>query len=316
MSFLLNLLRIRRVEFRIAEIPILLIPVLLTARTTALLGTPSFWEGVFLFFFLFAFGDIVNCLADRDLDATYKPHLSQAVYGLGTRFVKFQIVLSALAAVALAAHIAWRLDRWMLPLLVVVGLALGAAYSVKPIQFKGRGLAQVPCLWLILFVGPMLLAALLVGPTLPAAVFVYALAYGTLQMGVILVNTAEDYPEDRDAGIRTSILALGLPGGIRLAFALALAGGLVAGGTLCYLFDLRQIPVPGWGVLLLPLAAWVFVAAGIGRLARSVGRADLADGIVLVKRAAKTVPVWITLTAWSSCAAAFVLFLKSHPLGP
>ena len=64
-----------------------------------MLKTLYFWEGIFVFFLLFAFGDMINCLADRDLDAIYKPHLSQAVYGLGVRFVTFQIV--ATAAVAL-----------------------------------------------------------------------------------------------------------------------------------------------------------------------------------------------------------------------
>lgn len=308
MSFLLNLLRIRRVEFRIAELPIFLIPVLLTIRTSAPLRTTTFWEGVVLFFFLFAFGDIINCLADRDLDATYKPHLSNAVYSLGVRFVAFQVAVSALAALALTLHIAWRLDRPLLPVLVVAGLALGAAYSVEPVRLKSRGLAQIPCLWLILFVGPMLLAILLVSPTFPLAVVAYALAYGCLQMGVILVNTAEDYPEDLAAGVRTSIIALGLPRSLALAFGLSLVGGLASLTILCSLYAQRHAPPAAWTALLLPFAACVFVAAGIGRLARSVARADLTEGIVLVKRAAKIVPIWITLVAWSSCAAAFALY--------
>ena len=49
-EFLLFMLRIRRVEFRIAEIPILAIPVLLLIRETSILHTFAFWEGVFLFF--------------------------------------------------------------------------------------------------------------------------------------------------------------------------------------------------------------------------------------------------------------------------
>src|SRR5689334_3921615 len=95
LRYFIFLLRIRRVEFRIAELPILAIPVLLLVRETSILKTFPFWEGIFIFFLLFAFGDMINCLADRDLDAVYKPHLSEAVYGLGIRFVTFQIVASA-----------------------------------------------------------------------------------------------------------------------------------------------------------------------------------------------------------------------------
>ena len=60
--FLLYMLRIRRVEFRVAEIPILAIPVLLLIRDSAPLKTFAFWEGIFIFFLLFAFGDMISGL--------------------------------------------------------------------------------------------------------------------------------------------------------------------------------------------------------------------------------------------------------------
>src|SRR5215470_17975959 len=109
-----DLLIIRRVEFRIAEIPIVAMSALLANRELAPLKTQSFWEGVLIFFLLFAFGDMANCLADRDLDAKYKPHLSRAVYNLGVPFVTFQVILTAVLALAIAAHLSWTLHRWQL----------------------------------------------------------------------------------------------------------------------------------------------------------------------------------------------------------
>lgn len=311
MNFILNMLRIRRVEFRIAELPIFIMPVLLNLRSPAPLKTAPFWEGITLLLFLFAFGDIINCLADRDLDATYKPHLSRAVYELGVPFVALQVVLSALAALALSVHIAWRLDRWVLPPLVMAGLILGAAYSVPPIRLKGRGLAQIPCLWFIIFVGPMIFAALLIQPTLAPTVFAFALAYGTLQMGVILVNTAEDYPEDKAAGVQTSIVALGLRGGIQTAFFLALTGSLAVLSTYIILFTQRLVPVVSWSILLLPACSYFYVSCSIGKLAAAVARVDVNQGTLLVKQAAKQVPIWITMVAWTSCAATFALYLAT-----
>src|SRR4029078_803217 len=114
LRYLLYMLRIRRVEFRVAEIPILLIPILLLIHNTSPLKTFSFWEGIFIFFLLFAFGDMINCRADRDLDAVYKPHLSEAVYGLGVGFVKFQVIATAILALAVTAHLSWQLQRWRL----------------------------------------------------------------------------------------------------------------------------------------------------------------------------------------------------------
>src|SRR6266850_7854608 len=124
MKFLIYMLRIRRIEFRVAEIPILAIPALLLIRDISIVKTFVFWEGIFVFFLLFAFGDMINCLADRDLDAVYKPHLSEAVYGLGVPFVTFQVVVTAVLALALSAHLAWRLNRPLLLLLVATGLGL------------------------------------------------------------------------------------------------------------------------------------------------------------------------------------------------
>src|SRR2546422_2234601 len=239
LRYLLYMLRIRRVEFRVAEIPILIIPILLLIHDTAPLKTFSFWEGIFVFFLLFAFGDMINCLADRDLDAFNKPHLSEAVYGLGVRFVTFQVVATAILALVLTAHLAWQLQRWLLLPLVAIGLILGAAYSVKPIHFKGRGLAQVFCLWLIIFVGPMLFVSMLVSANLSPALLVFAAAYGALQMGIILINTAEDYPEDLEAHIRTTIVALGLHRGIALAFWLTTVGAVAVVAALGFIFRER-----------------------------------------------------------------------------
>jgi 4-hydroxybenzoate polyprenyltransferase len=257
---------------------------------------------------------MINCLADRDLDAKYKPHLSRAVYNLGVPFVTFQIVLWAALALALAAHVSWMLHRWQLLLLTTVGLALGAAYSVEPIRLKGRGIAQLACLWLIIFVGPMLMIATLFGAWPTPELVAFAMAYGAVQMGIILVNTAEDYPEDREAGVRTVIVALGLPRGIALASALATAGAAVMLLTLATLYWVRGVPLSRSVALLPAAAACIWLTNAIRRLSKEVAAAPPDVGIARVKSAAKSVPAWVTVVAWTSFAAVAVLFLYSSKL--
>lgn len=314
LRYLLYMFRIRRVEFRIAEIPILFIPIFLLIRDTSTLRTFTFWEGVFIFFLLFAYGDMINCLADRDLDAVYKPHLSEAVYGLGVRFVTFQVIATAALALVLTAHLSWLLNRWLLFFLVATGLMLGAAYSVKPVQLKGRGLAQLICLWLIIFVGPMLFVGMLVSATPSLTVLVFAAAYGTLQMGVILVNTAEDYPEDLEAHITTTIVALGLHRGIKLALGLTVIGTIGVLATLGIFFWQRGADWL-WMIALLPaFAACIYVLSDVWKIERAITGRSLAESILNVKRFAKRVPLWVTLIAWSVLGAAFVLFLLARKL--
>jgi len=309
LRYLLYMLRIRRVEFRVAEIPILLIPILLLLHNTSPLKTFTFWEGIFIFFLLFAFGDMINCLADRDLDAVYKPHLSEAVYGLGVGFVKFQVIATAIVALALSAHLSWQLDRWILFVLVAVGLMLGAAYSVKPVQLKGRGLAQLFCLWLIIFVGPMLFISLLVSTMPSFALLAFAAAFGALQMGIILVNTAEDYPEDLEAGIKTTIVSLGLHRGISLAFWLAALGAAGVLATLGAMWQQRNV-AGVWTLALIPAAlACSYVMGEVWKLNRTIAAQNLEAAIQTVKRTAKRVPIWLTVVAWSVLGAAYALFV-------
>lgn len=306
--YLLYMLRIRRFEFRIAEIPVLAIPVLLLAPDTAILRTFAFWEGVFIFFLLFAFGDMINCLADRDLDAVYKPHLSESVYGLGVKNVKFQIWATAILAFVLSVHLSWQMGRWPIALFTLSGLVLGTAYSVKPVQLKGRGLLQLLCLWTIIFVGPMLFVTQLVRAEIAPGVLIFAAVYGVLQMGIILVNTAEDYPEDLAEGIGTTIVSLGLKRGISLSTWLTIAGAV---GVLIVLGELYVSQNLGVMLLagLMPVAAACFFAvASVGRLHYRVSASDLAEAIRIVKTTAKLVPLWLTLVAWSTLWATGVLF--------
>jgi 4-hydroxybenzoate polyprenyltransferase len=308
LRYLVFMLRIRRVEFRIAEIPIVAIPVLLLVHDASVLSTFAFWEGIFVFFLLFAFGDMINCLADRDLDSIYKPHLSESVYGLGVPFVTFQIVLTAGLAVLGSLHLAYSLQRPSLVALTVAGLVLGAMYSVEPFRLKGRGVLQLICLWSIIFVGPMLFVSHLVAAEISVGMLVFASAYGALQMGIILINTAEDYPEDLAAGVRTTIVSLGLHNGIGLAFLLTAVGAV---GTLITLLWFYRSNVSAGRTIagIAPFAlAVVYVLFSIGRIRSRMASKDIDTSSQIVKRAAKYVPLWITIVAWSALWATGILF--------
>jgi 4-hydroxybenzoate polyprenyltransferase len=311
LRYLIYTLRLRRVEYRIAELPIFLIPVLLTIDSATAFLSLAFWEGLVIFFFLFAFGDLLNCLTDRDLDAIYKPHLTEAVYGIGVRGVVLQAVLSAVAALGLAIHLAWLLDRWLLPVAVVVGLFVAFAYSVPPLRLKGRGLWQLVFYWLGLFTGPMIFAALLFTSWPRPEVVAVCVFFGLMQTGTILVNTAEDYPEDRQMQVRTAIVALGLQRGLTVAWVLAALGSLGLLTTLAILYRRHAEHTWTWAALV-PLAVGSVLACwAMFTLQQRIGPLPGAEAVVAVKQAARWVPVWITLLAVSSLLAAVVFFIQA-----
>ena len=301
-------LRIRRVEYRIAEVPLFLMPALLAAQDTTHLSSMVFWEGLLAFLFLFSFGDLVNCLADRDLDAVYKPQLTQAVYGLGTTGVAIQAVVSVACSFAFTLHLAWTLERFVLLPMFGGGVFLAWAYSMDPLRLKARGLWQLGFYWLGLFAGPMIFTACLFTWPPPTEVLLFSLTFGLLQTGVILVNTAEDFPEDRDLGVRTIIVFTGLRAGLRLALALAALGWISLMSVIAWIgYHLGS----GLGVLFAGigplLMAGGFVSVSLLRLVVDLPPSE-ADSIARAKRAARLVPVWITSCALTSLWAAAMLF--------
>ncbi len=257
-----------------------------------------------LFFLLFHFGDMTNCLADRELDAVYKTHLSEAVFGLGVARVKRQIVITAAAALALGGYFSRATGRWDVLLLVVFGLGLGAAYSFEPVRLKRRGVVQILALWSVIFVGPMLLVARALEPHLFVSLAVFAASYGAMQQGTILVNTAEDLPEDAGAGVRTSAVALGLERTLLLALAMVALGGFGVFAILAAMF--ARAGASPWGLVPLGVAVawvtWELVATFADTRGKQADRA-----ISALRPHARRMPAWITATAWGTLAAAFVV---------
>jgi alpha-ketoglutarate-dependent taurine dioxygenase/4-hydroxybenzoate polyprenyltransferase len=292
-----DMVRIRRPEFMVAEIPILLLAARLSGAPWSLFFSLRFFELAVLFFMLFHFGDMANCLADRSLDAVYKTKLSEAVFGLGPRRVTQALIGTAFVSLAIAADLALQQQKPLILGLVAFGLLLGHQYSFGPVRFKGRGVLQILALLLLIFVGPACLVAETCSDL--RVVLGFFLAYGAMQQGIILLNTAEDLPEDREAGILTSAAQLGLRGTMFTALSMIAVGGLLVFAKLAALLWAAQRLIA-----LLPFAlslAWVLTGL-TGLLARMQSCAPDA-AFAQLRATARLMPIWLTVTAWSTLLA-------------
>lgn len=307
-QYLVWSIRLRRVEYRIAELPIYLIPVMLVISDTSALVSAPFWEGLVIFLFLMAFGDLLNCLSDRELDAIYKPHLTEAVFGIGIKGVLIQAALSALSALALTIHLAWLLNFWLLIPLMLFGAFVAYAYSIEPFRLKRRGLWQLAFYWFGLFTGPMIFAAMLFQPLPPFSLVMVAVWYGLTQTGVILFNTAEDYPEDLQLGVKTVIVSLGLRTGIGWAVVMVLVGGLGLIASFIATMIERRMPSVTLIALVPLVVAWVTVTCMMAITFLKMRRRNEVEAIQLVKSKGRWVPLWITSIAESSLFMAFICF--------
>jgi 4-hydroxybenzoate polyprenyltransferase len=304
-----SFLAVNRVEYFPVQVTIFIMPLLLGAGSRADLARPQVLEGLLALGFVFILGNVINCLADRELDRTYKSRLARAVDSLGVRFVTGFVVVNALLAFIVGAHLAWTLRSWAILVLVYLETVLAIQYSFGPCHFKSRGVLQLPCLWLGLYFLPMVYFALLVSGQLAGPMVLLAGAYGTLEMGLILVNTSEDLPEDTAHGLRTITVALGLGPTLWLAAGMVLLGGLGFVGMLAFLF-LPAVPA-AWSVpaLLVLLAGCTAAFVSSWRLARRVAAVAPAAGIRLVKASGWLVPLWCTLLGWIGLACGLIYLL-------
>ena len=296
--------RVRRPEFFRAELPILLIPALLSATTLSSLASLPFLEGVVLFFLLFNIGDMVNCWFDRDVDLHRKTHLAEAIAMVGRRSLMAQIVVSTVAAVVLAVHLALTLQRpWLAPA-GLLGAIFGAGYTAPPLRLKSRGVIQLAAYVGLLFIGPMMLVAGVFSERPSLELLLVSISFGAMQTGVLLVNTAEDLDEDEREGIRTVAVALGSHRTILLARALVLLGGLSfaigLGVQVSWLWRLATLPLIG---VTLWNTRWLH------ELARRMAPLDEAGRREAIRKQGKHVPNRIETGAWMALLAAAAVFV-------
>ncbi|HEX2133646.1 MAG TPA: UbiA family prenyltransferase [Actinophytocola sp.] len=289
--------RIRRVEYLPVMLAIYLIPTLLSVGSAATLATVDFALVIVMALSVMHFIDMTNAYADRDVDAVYKTRLSESVYGLGLRNVRWQIALTGVGVLVLATYHTVRTGHWDLLPLVAFTLYLGAQYSIPPLHLKNSGAWQIPGLAAVLIWLPMLIVVRAVPGELSWPVLAAIVGFGVNQVGIVLVNTAEDWPEDEAFDIRTCVRALGL------SRAMATATGMIAvgGSTVC----LSVLAIGGPHIGLVPMVAAIgFALVHVTRTWRGVRGKAVEDALAFLRPRAKLVPLLVATTGWGTVLAA------------
>jgi alpha-ketoglutarate-dependent taurine dioxygenase/4-hydroxybenzoate polyprenyltransferase len=296
--------RVRRPEFFRAELPILLIPALLSVLTAKALVSWPFLEGVALFFLMFNAGDMINCLLDMKVDLHRKTHLAEAVALLGRRSVVIQIIVSVGLALFLAAHLALTLARpWLIPA-GVLGVILAHGYTAPPLRLKSRGLLQLGSYVALLFCGPMILVSGLFQPWPPWDVILGSLGFGIMQSGILLVNNAEDLDEDEREGIRTASIVLGPRRAMAVAAGMVVAGALLFAGVCAW-----RLPLYGSLALLPLLGVMTWNTVWLRALWRRMGPLAEPARRSAIRDQGKYVPRRIEAGAWAAAFGALAVLL-------
>ncbi len=304
-----NSLTIRRKEFFVAELPIFIIPLLTSITTGVDFLQPMLYVGLLAIILLFNIGDMINCYADYKLDSIYKSHLSNAVYELGKKNVKAQIIGSGILALVLTCIIAITTQQLYLIPLTLVGTFIGLQYSVKPFKFKSRGIWQLLCLWGIIFFGPMLYTAIITNGFPGGAEMLLFAGYGFHQMGIIMLNTAEDYTEDKASGLNTIIIKLGLHRALNFAYSLVITAGILMQLVVAWLLYTHHVAWYFYGAIGIFTLGWATIVKEYRVIMVKVNACNEEAAIEVVKKNGMKVPRWLNIGAYSFLAVVVVYFL-------
>lgn len=307
--FIDNCLTIRRKEFFVAELPIFLIPLLTSINSWTDFLQPTLYLGLAAIILLFNIGDMINCYADYKLDSIYKSHLSNAVYELGKKNVKVQIILSGIFALLFTCFIAIQTERTYLIPITIVGIFIGLQYSIPPFKFKSKGILQLICLWAILFFGPMLYTAIITNG-FPNLIHLCLFSfYGLHQMGIIMLNTAEDYTEDKASGLNTIIIRLGLHRSLNFAFRLVIISGLFL--QLLIAYSLYSSQAAGYLYLSIGIftLGWLIIVKEYKIIIDKINSQDEDKAIEEIKKNGMKVPRWLKIGAYSLLIVIGILFI-------
>ena len=189
-----------------------------------------------LFLFTITFACNINCYFDRDVDILKKKNLARSIDTLGASNVRTLMIFETFVISILIGYFFFQ-GYPIVALLAAIGWFFGFAYSADPIRLKGRGLLGPIPVNLGVYVLPILAGHLVMDKDPSQGFLLFVTGYLLLNLGINLVNVAEDYDVDKKRDITTIAHKLGIGKTIKTASLTSWIGGAVIFLTLFPLID-------------------------------------------------------------------------------
>jgi 4-hydroxybenzoate polyprenyltransferase len=215
---------VARLEYLPAEGPAIFIPLLLTATALTDLINLLYFEAILAFGLLYFAGFIINSYTDVAVDKHYKIYVATSSQKLGPTVLKNLVILQVTVAILLICHIAWTLSAlWLIPV-CLLGIFMGLAYSIKPFEFKVKGIMHTVSLCISAFMVPFLLLYSTVSTDFAWYIYMFLIGFPVTHYGIALANQTGDFLEDKAEGLQTPAVKWGLNRTLRLAKSMTFIG--------------------------------------------------------------------------------------------
>ena len=246
----------------------------------------------------------LNCLCDYNVDRKYKRYMSESVDILGKRLIKIFIAVGFSISVLIILYFV-TLGRIATSVCGVLGIISAITYSAEPFRIKKRGfLSPFPVMIGMYALSPLGGWFVLRDGVDPLFIM-FVVGYALMNEGFTLVNTCEDYSEDKAEGIKTWAHVFGLKRTLQIATIFSFCGllSIIYLGYRIYLsFDgLKNVP----NILLL-------ILSGILLLKAAFEVNDVRKGEDLEQRAklyGKKLAKWFVSTRYPMMLTALLILL-------
>lgn len=215
---------VARFEYIPAEAPAIFIPLLMTVTTLADFFNPLYYEAILIFVLLYFAGFIINSYTDIQVDKHYKIHVASSSQKLGPAVLKKIVIVQVSIAIVLIFHLAWAINAfWLIPI-CLLGIFLGLAYSIKPFEFKVKGIMHTISLSISALMVPFILLYSSVSTDFSWYIIVLFISFPITHYGIALANQTGDYLEDKSEGLQSPAVRWGLNNTLKLAKSMTLVG--------------------------------------------------------------------------------------------
>ncbi|MFO8110651.1 MAG: UbiA family prenyltransferase [Thermoplasmata archaeon] len=186
-----------------------------------------------LFFVSISFACNINCYYDKEVDSLKKTILSDSVDIVGKSNLRIMMAIENIFVFLLVLYFL-SIGNPYVAVLGALGCFLSYAYSAPPFRLKSKGILGPVPVNIGVYVLPILAGHMVLDTNISALFLFFVFGYALLNLGINLVNVAEDYQVDKKCGIFTIAHRLGIKSTVILASLSSFAGSLVVAISLYF----------------------------------------------------------------------------------
>jgi 4-hydroxybenzoate polyprenyltransferase len=251
-----------------------------------------------------------NTYSDAELDKKdpTKGRLVDALASFGKERLRGLMVLEVVASAFFLVALLWIRPNPALLVAYAIAIFFAYAYSLPPFRFKGRSILAMCSLMLVLSIVPVTFTYMVVSPRIDPLFVLFLAGQCMIIYGLIIPTEIRDHDWDKDMGIRTMTVWLGLGKATLFGIFLLTAGLIMMGAAFAmqsFSMDLALLGV----FLVVPAFAIAYVVKqfiSIHSLLRANNGGPAMDSVVAL---ASRNPKWITIVSQSIVFISLVLLV-------